>query len=34
MIEASDTTMLIHPGQRAEVDAWGNILLDTTGGTR
>ena len=34
VIEAVDTTMLIHPGQRAEVDAWGNILLDTTGGRR
>ena len=34
VIEAVDTTMLIHPGQRAEVDAWGNILLDTTGGER
>ncbi len=34
IIEAVDTTMVIHPGQRAEVDAWGNILLDTTGGRR
>ena len=34
VIEAVDTTMVIHPGQRAEVDAWGNILLDTTGGRR
>jgi len=34
IIEAADTTMLIHPGQRADVDAWGNILLDTTGGRR
>ena len=34
IIEAVDTTMLIHPGQRADVDAWGNILLDTTGGNR
>ena len=34
VIEATDTTMLIHPGQRAEVDAWGNILLDTNGGSR
>ena len=34
VIEAVDTTMLIHPGQRADVDAWGNILLDTTGGIR
>ena len=34
VIEAVDTTMLIHPGQRADVDAWGNILLDTSGGRR
>ena len=34
IIEAVDTTMVIHPGQRAEVDAWGNILLDTSGGRR
>lgn len=34
VIEAVDTTMVIHPGQRADVDAWGNILLDTTGGRR
>ena len=34
VIEAVDTTMVIHPGQRAEVDAWGNILLDTSGGRR
>ena len=34
VIEAVDTTMLVHPGQRADVDAWGNILLDTTGGER
>ena len=34
VVEAVDTTMLIHPGQRADVDAWGNILLDTTGGIR
>lgn len=32
VIEAIDTTMVIHPGQRADVDAWGNILLDTTRG--
>jgi len=25
---------VIHSGQRADVDAWGNILLDTTGGRR
>ena len=34
VIEAVDTTMVIHPGQRADIDAWGNILLDTTGGKR
>ncbi|MDE0652270.1 MAG: hydantoinase/oxoprolinase family protein, partial [bacterium] len=34
VIEAVDTTMVVHPGQRADVDAWGNILLDTTGGRR
>ena len=34
VIEAVDTTMVIHPGQRADIDAWGNILLDTTGSTR
>ncbi|MCE2532130.1 MAG: hydantoinase/oxoprolinase family protein [Acidimicrobiia bacterium] len=34
IVEAVDTTMVIHPGQRAEVDAWGNILLDTSGGRR
>ena len=34
VIEAVDTTMVIHPGQRTDIDAWGNILLDTTGGKR
>ena len=34
VIEAVDTTMVVHPGQRADIDAWGNILLDTTGGKR
>ena len=28
VIEAADTTVLLHPGQRARVDGWANLLLE------
>jgi N-methylhydantoinase A len=28
VIEAVDTTVLLHPGQRARVDGWANLLLE------
>ncbi len=34
VIEAVDTTMVVHPGQVADVDTWGNILLATSGEQR
>ena len=28
VIEAVDTTVLLHPGQSARVDGWANLLLE------
>jgi N-methylhydantoinase A len=30
IIEAIDTTVLLHPGQRARVDGWSNLLLESS----
>ena len=29
VVEQMDTTTVVHPGQRAEVDAWGNLIIST-----
>ena len=29
VVEQMDTTTVVHPGQRAEVDAWGNLMIST-----
>jgi hypothetical protein len=33
VIEAVDTTILVHPGQRVRVDEWTNLLFETGGAT-
>ena len=29
VVEQMDTTTVVHPGQRVEVDAWGNLMIST-----
>ncbi|MBN8478291.1 MAG: hydantoinase/oxoprolinase family protein, partial [Burkholderiales bacterium] len=32
IVEQSDTTTIIHPGQRVDVDRYGNLLVHTGAG--
>jgi N-methylhydantoinase A len=30
IIQVPDTTIVVHPGQAARIDAYGNVLVDLT----
>jgi N-methylhydantoinase A len=32
IIQVPDTTIVVHPGQAARIDAYGNVLIDLHGG--